>query len=231
MPLDPELETVDLTKYGLFDDVQVVDVSQSVVDATLRSDSENKTATAPQLLNVGEAKKKFKFSEKHPERDEVLLLELTGMDNKPYLSSHGDKLAGWTKLAKRCMITFQSRCTDSPDGAVLTGRHAKERFETLMKQQAEHNTWLQQASGVEVETTALKSIKEDVICPPRLTWIARARRMRIRRSQESRPTISARRSVTWQCVGSRRSSTIVLLLLRHRPTGNRRHLQQSRLLP
>ncbi|KAK9249117.1 hypothetical protein V1506DRAFT_145132 [Lipomyces tetrasporus] len=41
-------------------------------------------------------------------------------------------------------------------------RHAKERFETLMKQQAEHNAWLQQASGVEVETTALMSIREDV---------------------------------------------------------------------
>ncbi|KAK9327136.1 hypothetical protein V1520DRAFT_329410 [Lipomyces starkeyi] len=35
----------------------------------------------------------FEFSDKYPERDEVLLLEISGMEDKPYLSSHGDKMA------------------------------------------------------------------------------------------------------------------------------------------
>ncbi|KAK9235028.1 hypothetical protein V1525DRAFT_390854 [Lipomyces kononenkoae] len=42
-----------------------------------------------------------------------------------------------------------TRCTDIPDGAVLTGRHARERFETLMKKQAEHIARLDKASGGE----------------------------------------------------------------------------------
>ncbi|KAK9233707.1 hypothetical protein V1525DRAFT_415670 [Lipomyces kononenkoae] len=152
-PIDPELEAVDLTTCDVSDDLQVVDINHPVpMHPTIAIDSENNAAT----------KKKFKFSDKYPERDEVFLLELMCMEDKPYLSSHGDKLARWQDLANRCMDTFQTRCTDIPDGAVLTGRHARERFETLMKKQAEHIAWLDKASGVEVETTPLMCLREDV---------------------------------------------------------------------
>ncbi|KAK9336651.1 hypothetical protein V1521DRAFT_484575 [Lipomyces starkeyi] len=145
-PIDSELETVDLTNCDAFDDAQHSETESNgrklVVDATPipNKDSEIKALIAPQPAIVRDTRKSFKFGDKYPERDEVLLLEVAGMEDKPYLSSHGDKMAGWKELADR----------------------VKERFETLMKQQAEHMAYLEKASGIEVEITDLISIREDV---------------------------------------------------------------------
>ncbi|ODQ73988.1 hypothetical protein LIPSTDRAFT_276861 [Lipomyces starkeyi NRRL Y-11557] len=127
-PIDSELETVDLTNCDAFDDAQHSETESNgrklVVDATPipNKDSEIKALIAPQPAIVRDTRKSFKFGDKYPERDEVLLLEVAGMEDKPYLSSHGDKMAGWKELADRCMATYRSRCTDIPEGATLTGR-------------------------------------------------------------------------------------------------------------
>ncbi|KAK9368479.1 hypothetical protein V1509DRAFT_639599 [Lipomyces kononenkoae] len=121
-PVSPELEVVDLTTGDM-------DISRPVVDATPRIDSANKAASAPQFSSVGEGKKKFKVSDKHPESDEVLLLELVCMEDEPYLSSHGDNLARWKNWRGVAWTRF---------------KHAAPIFPT-----AEHIAWLDKASGVE----------------------------------------------------------------------------------
>ncbi|KAK9244841.1 hypothetical protein V1506DRAFT_507152 [Lipomyces tetrasporus] len=158
-PIDSELVAIDLTNGEVTDDLQDANalsatlqpgmnvqpastILQPVVNATpiRRKISEEQTAAAPQLENVGVAKKQVQFGEKFPERDEVLLLEIVGMDNKPYLSTHGDEMVGWKELAMRCMATLKRS----------------------LEKHAEHVSWLEKASGVEVEVTDLIWIREDV---------------------------------------------------------------------